>query len=62
MQTLGGKSKVDRRKSRKRNGNALSSCVTPACINGLETMALTEKQQEKVQVCQKQAGKNGRGS
>ena len=29
-----------------------SSCVT------LEMMALTEKQQEKVQVCEKQPGKN----
>ena len=28
----------------------LSSCVTPAFMNALETMALTEKQQEKVQV------------
>ena len=38
----------DRRISRKRN--MLSSCVTPAYMNALETMALTEKQQ-KVQVC-----------
>ena len=41
----------DRRISRKRNGNVLSSCVTTVHINALETMALTEKQQEKVQVC-----------
>ena len=41
----------DRRISRKRNGNVLSSCVTPVHINALETMALTEKQQEKVHVC-----------
>ena len=40
----------------------LSLCVTPAYMNGLETMALTEKQQEKVQVCKKQPGKNNRGS
>ena len=31
-------------------GNVLSSCVTPAYIYSLETMALREKQQEKVQV------------
>ena len=43
----------DRRISRKLTGNVLSSCVTPAYTNGLETMALTEKQQEKVQVCKK---------
>ena len=40
----------DRRISSKRKENALSSCVTPPCMNELETMALTEKQQEKVQV------------
>ena len=40
----------------------LSSCVTPAYMNVLETMALTEKQQEKVPVCEKQPGKNSRGS
>ena len=28
-----------------------SALVTPAYINALETMALREKQQEKVQVC-----------
>ena len=52
----------DRRISRKRKGNVLSSCVTPACVNALETIALTEKQKEKVQVCEKQNGKNNRGS
>ena len=40
----------DRRVSRKRKGNVLSSCVTPAHMNALETMALTEKQQEKIQI------------
>ena len=34
----------------------LTSCVTSAYVNALE--ALTEKQQEKVQVCEKQSGKN----
>ena len=51
----------DRRISRKRKGNVLSSCVTPACVNALETIVLTKKQQEKVQVCKKQSGKNNRG-
>ena len=37
-----------RRISHKRKGNVLSSCVNPAYMNTLETMALTEKQQEKV--------------
>ena len=41
-----------RRISQKLGNVMLSSCVTPACMNALETMALTEKQQEKVQVCE----------
>ena len=40
----------DRRISRKPKGNVLSSCITPAYMNAPETMALTEKQHEKVQV------------
>ena len=52
----------DKRNSRKRKGNVFSSCATPAYMNGLETMALTQKQQEKVQVCEKQTGKNNRGN
>ena len=51
----------DRRISRKRRRNVLILYVTPACMNALETVALTEKQQEKVQVCEKQSGKNNRG-
>ena len=35
--------------ARKRKGKVLTSCVTPAHMYGLETMALTEIQQEKVQ-------------
>ena len=42
----------DRRTSRTRKGNVLSPCVTPAYISAFETVALTEKPQEKVQVCQ----------
>ena len=52
----------DRCISHKRKGNVLSSLVTPAYLNALETMALTEKQQENVQVCEKQSGKNNRGN
>ena len=44
----------DRRISRKRKGNVLSSCVSLDYMNALET--LTEKQQEKVQVYEKQPG------
>ena len=44
------------------NVNVLSSCVTPAYMNALKTMALIEKQQEKVQVCETQSGKNNGGS
>ena len=42
---------VDRRISRKCKETVLSSCMTPAYVNGLETMSLTEKQR-KVQVCE----------
>jgi len=42
----------DRRISRKLKGNIFSSSLTPAYVNGVETMALTEKQQEKEQVCE----------
>ena len=52
----------DRRISCKRKGNVLSSYVTSANMNALETIALTEKQQEKIQVSEKQPGKNNRGS
>ena len=52
----------DRRVSRKRKGNVLISYVTQAHMNALETVALTEKQQQKVQVCEKQPGENNLGS
>ena len=52
----------DRHISCKRKGNVLSSCVTLAYVNALEMLALREKQQEKVQFCEKQPGKNNRGS
>ena len=37
---------------RKLKGKVLSSCVTPAYLIGLETMAMTDKQKEKLQVCE----------
>ena len=43
----------DRRISRKHTGNVLSSCVTQAYMNALETMTPTEKQQENVYVSEK---------
>ena len=45
----------DRRILSKLKRNVLSSCVTPALMNALDRMALTEKQQ-KVQVCETQSG------
>ena len=47
----------NRQISHKHERNVLSSCITPAYMNAPETMALTEKQQEKVQVCGKQPDK-----
>ena len=53
----------DRRILSKLKGNLLSSYyVTPALMNALDRMALTEKQQEKVQVCETQPDKKNRGS
>ena len=41
----------DRKISKKLKGKVLRTCVTPACLYGLETVALTE-QQHKLQVCE----------
>ena len=49
----------NRRISRQLNGNVRSSCVTPAYMNGLETMALTEKQGPGLR---KHPGKKNRGN
>ena len=38
--------------SRKLNGKVLDSCVVPASIYGLETLALSELHQHKLQVCE----------
>ena len=42
---------VDRRISKRLKGKVLSTCVTPACLYGMETLALTELQQ-RLQVCE----------
>ena len=33
---------ADRRISKRIKGNVINTCVTPACLNGTETLALTE--------------------
>ena len=43
---------VDRKISRKLKGKVLDSCVVPASIYGLETLALSELHQHKLQVCE----------
>ena len=44
---------VDRKISRKLKGKVLDSCVVPASTYGLETLALSELHQHKLQVCGK---------
>ena len=43
---------ADRRISKRLKGKVMSPCVTPACLYGTETMALTELQQHRLQVCE----------
>ena len=43
---------LDRKISKKLKGKVPRTCVTPACLYGLETVALTEQQQQKLQVCE----------
>ena len=43
---------VDRKISRKLKGKVLDSCVVPAGTYGLETLALSELNQHKLQVCE----------
>ena len=48
----GGESDGRQKKiSRKLQGKGLVPCVTPAYLYGLETVTLTEKQQQRLQVC-----------
>ena len=42
---------ADRRISKRLKGKVLSTCVTPACLYGAETLVLTELQQQSLQVC-----------
>ena len=43
---------VDRKISRKLKWKVLESCVVPASNYGLKTLALSELQQHKLQVCE----------
>ena len=42
----------DRRISKRLKGKVMSTFVTPACLHGTETLALTEIQQQRRQVCE----------
>ena len=39
---------ADRRISKRLKGKVMSTCVTPACLYGTETLALTELQQQRL--------------
>ena len=39
---------ADRRISNRLKGKVMSTCVTPACLYGTETLALTELQQQRL--------------
>ena len=43
---------ADRQISNRLKGKVMSMCVTPACLYGTETLALTELQQQTLQVCE----------
>ena len=43
---------ADRRISKRLKGKVMRTCVTPACLYGTETLALTELQQHRLQVCE----------
>ena len=43
---------ADRRISKRLKGKVMSTCVTPACLYRTETLALTELQQQRLQVCE----------
>ena len=44
---------ADRRISKRLNGKVMRTCVPPACLYGTETLALTELQQQRLQLCGK---------
>ena len=41
---------ADRRITKRLKGKVMSTCVTPACLYGTETLAMTERQQQRLQV------------
>ena len=43
---------ADRRFSNRLKGKVMSTCVTPACLYGTETLAMTELQQQRLHVCE----------
>ena len=43
---------ADRRITKRLKGKVMSTCVTPACLYGTETLAMTEVQQQRLQVCE----------
>ena len=43
---------ADRRISKRLMGKDMSTCVTPACLNGTETLAMTELQPQRLQLCE----------
>ena len=43
---------ADRRISKRLKGKVVSTCVTPACLYRTETLAMTELQQKRLQVCE----------
>ena len=43
---------AERRIAKSLKGKVMSTCVTPSCLNGMETLALTELQQQRLQVCE----------
>ncbi len=43
---------ADRRISKRLKGKVMSTSITPACLYGTETLALTELQQQRLQVCE----------
>ena len=43
---------ADRRITKRLKGKVRDTCVTPVCLYGTETLAMTELQQQRLQVCE----------
>ena len=43
---------ADRRISKRLKGKVVSTCMTPACMYGTETLTMTELQQQRLHVCE----------